>query len=254
MPKEAPGRSPEHPLVSVVTPCHNHEPFIDEYVEGLLAQTYDNVELIVFDDGSSDGSWERLRAHAPALERKFRRVVIERHENVGLLRELRLALERVTGDLFCIIESDDYYLPTKLEENVRFLRDNPDVGVVHSDADFVHDGGIEHAHWRAHSWQIPEGDVYEALLIFNFVMTCSFCAHTRLVRDHCDFGAYVEAGYPTADYPLFLDLARQTSFGYIDRSLAGYRVRRGSLSRPTDPDVHFTYFRSLLRMRLDYAE
>ena len=244
---------PDRPLVSVVTPCYNHEPFLGDYVAGLLAQTYDNVELVIFDDGSTDGSWQEIRSHAPALERKFQRVIVERHANVGLVRELDLALQRVTGDLLCILESDDYYLPEKLEENVRFLRGNPDVGAVHSDTDYVHASRIEERHWRRTRERIPEGDVFEQLLRSNFVMTCAFCCRTPLVHEHVNLGAYIRRDYPAADYPMFLDLAQHTPFGYIDRSLARYRVREGSLSHPTDPDVHFDYFRRHLRMRLDYA-
>jgi alpha-1,3-rhamnosyltransferase len=247
------GSSAEHPLVSVVTPCYNHQPFLADYFAGLRAQTYEHVELIIFDDGSTDGSWQEIRARAPELERKFKRVIIERHENMGLLRELELALQRVTGELLCILESDDYFLPTKLEENVRFLREHGDVGVVHSDVDYVHDRWIERDHWLSSRRRIPEGDVFSELLASNFVLTCAFCCRTALVRDHVDVADYIRSDYPAADYPMFLDLARRTPFGYIDRSLARYRVRAGSLSHPTDPYVHFEYFKRHLRMRLDYT-
>jgi glycosyltransferase involved in cell wall biosynthesis len=241
------------PLITVVTSCFNHEPFLDDYVAGLLDQTYDNVELIVFDDGSTDGSWEKLQEHLPALRRKLTRVVVERHENIGPMREVQLAVELARGELLCILESDDYYLPTKLEEDVRFLQDHPDAGVVHSDIDYILPEGLERAHWRSTRASIPTGHVFEQLLVSNFVMTCSFCCRIELFRQHADYDRYIRNGYGTADWATYLDLARHARFGYIDKPLARYRVRSGSLSRPQDPDAHFAFHRSLLRMRLDYA-
>jgi glycosyltransferase involved in cell wall biosynthesis len=242
------------PLVTILTPCFNHERFLGEYFAGLLAQTYQNAELIIFDDDSTDRSWDVIQAHIPALERKFTRVVAERHANIGGTRELDLAIDRARGELLCILESDDYYLPTKLEENVRFLVENPGVGAVHSDTDYVHPDRVEHGHWRAVRRPIPTGEVFEELLIANFVMTCAFCCRTELYRAHVDQGDYLRRGYKIADNALFLDLARHTRFGYIDKALARYRVAAGSLSRPVDAEGSYQFMRSGLRMRLDYMD
>jgi glycosyltransferase involved in cell wall biosynthesis len=237
-----------------MTPCFNHERFLDDYFAGLLAQTYENVELIIFDDGSSDGSWEKIRAHVPALERKFTRVVAERHDNIGATEELQLAIGEATGEVLCILESDDYYLPTRLEENVRFLVDHPEVGVVHSDTDWIYGRRIEHRHWQRTRGRIPTGDVYEDLLLGNFVMTCAFSCRTDLYRAHVDQEEYIRRGYMARDYAFFLDLAKHTSFGYIDKALARYRVLAGSLSRPRDRNRLFAFHVANFRMRLDYAE
>jgi alpha-1,3-rhamnosyltransferase len=246
-------RLSSRPLVTVLTPCYNHEPFLDDYFGGLLAQTYDNVELILFDDGSTDGSWNKVQAHVPSLETKFTSVVAERHENIGAPQELQLAIERATGELLCILESDDYYLPTKLEENVRFLNQHPDVGAVHSDTDYLYSAGIERLHWRNTRPSIPTGDVFEELLIDNFVMTCALCCRTNLYRQHVDQADYARRGYLAGDWAFCLDLARHTQFGYLDKSLARYRVRPGSYSHPRSPGAHYAFHRSVVRMRLDYA-
>lgn len=241
------------PLVTVFTPAYNHERYMDDYLGGLLAQTYENVELIVFDDGSTDGTWRRLQEAEPALRGKFAHVVIERHENIGASQETILGLERAGGELICQLESDDYYLPRKLEANVRYLQRHPEVGAVHSDVDFVYGRRIEAAHWRTTGLSIPTGNIFEDLLLENFVLMCSFCCRTDLMRRHADLPGYLERGYLAPDYAIFLDLAAETGFGYIDESLVRYRAVSGSLSHPIDSGRLFAFQRSIYAMKLDLA-
>ena len=243
----------KQPLVSIITPCYNHEPYLDDYFGGLLAQTYEPVELILFDDGSTDGSWDKVQAYLPAVEQKLHRVIAERHENVGLIAEISQAIPRIGGEFVCILESDDYYLPTMLEESVRFMLDHPDVGAVHGDTDYLLPDRVERAYWRSTGRRIPTGDVFEQLLVGNFVMTCAFCCRTALLRKYADYDRYRQRGYVSADWAMYLDIAKHARFGYIDKPLARYRVLTGSMSRPMDPDKHFEYHRSLLKVRLDYA-
>lgn len=242
------------PLVTIVTPCYNHEKYLDEYFEGLLSQSYENIELIIFDDGSSDGSWEKILSYQQRLREKFPFVILERHENIGPTEELRLALDRALGELLCILESDDYYLPTKIEENVRFLQDHPDMGAVHSDIDYVYAKRIAHRHWKRAGRRIPSGDIFEELLVDNFIMTCSFCCRTDLFREHVNLREYLSKGYLARDYALFLDLARHTQIGYIDKSLVRYRVLQESFSHSTNLEKAFAFVKNIHQIKLDYIE
>ncbi|MEA2273447.1 MAG: hypothetical protein QOI98_2155, partial [Solirubrobacteraceae bacterium] len=243
----------DRPLVTVITTCFNHEPYLDDYCRGLLAQTYEHVELVIFDDGSADDSWQKISDYIPALERKFTRVVAERHEHIGGPAEVLLAVGRAQGELMCFLDSDDYYLPEKLEENVRFMRSNPDAVAVHSDTDIIHRDGIERSHWRRKR-TIPTGDVYVELLAGNFVMPCAFCCRTDLFRRYVPFEDYARHGYLAGDYARSLDLARHGPFGYIDRSLARYRVVEGSESNPRTREEQLRFLRSMYAMRLDYLD
>jgi glycosyltransferase involved in cell wall biosynthesis len=244
----------EHPLVTVITPCFNHGRYLDDYFGGLLAQTYEHVELIIFDDGSTDDSWQKICEYVPALERKLTRVVAERHENVGYIQELMLALRQAQGELLCVLESDDYYLPTKLQQNVSFLLENPDAGAVHSDVDFLYPNGIERRHWRRTRGWIPTGDVFLELLPRNFIMTCALCSRMDLFRRYVSLEQYLRRGYRTFDYPWSLDLAKHTLIGYIDEPLARYRVVPGSVSHPHSREDYFRFYRSIYAMKLGYID
>jgi glycosyltransferase involved in cell wall biosynthesis len=248
-------QSNEGPLVTIWTSCYNHEPYLDEYFQGLLAQTYSNIQLILIDDGSQDGSWTKIRSYEARLRDKFPLVVLERHENIGAVEEfLTHCWQHAAGEYFCMLESDDYYLPTKIEENVKYLQAHPEMGAVHSEVDYVYDDHVEYRHWESTGMKIPEGDIFEALLLGNFIMTCSFCCRTKLIREHVNWRAYLAKGYMTSDYACFLDLARITRFGYIDKSLARYRVLANSASHTTDLSRRYLLVKKHHMMKLDYIE
>ncbi len=243
------------PLVTVWTSCYNHEPYLDDYFQGLLAQTYSNIQLILVDDGSTDNSWAKICSYEAQLRAKFPLVVLERHDNIGPTEEfLAHFWQHAAGDYMCMLESDDYFLPTKIEENVRYLQAHPDVGAVHSEIDYVYPDHIEYRHWEAARVQIVEGDIFNALLLDNFIMTCSFCCRTDLLRQHVDWREYVARGYIARDYTCFLDLARHTQFGYIAKSLVRYRVLPNSWIHSTDQQRYFKLLTNYHQIKLDYIQ
>jgi len=195
------------PLVTVFTPAYNHARYLGEYFDSLLTQTYDNVELIIFDDGSTDETWAIIEDHRNLLNAKFPHVILERHENIGAEEETIQAHARARGELICTLESDDYYLPRKLEKNVEYLERHPEIGVVHSDTDWVIGDRIERAHWKATARRIPTGDVFEGLLVDNFVLFGSACCRTDVLRRSVDVAGYLARGYAAIDYAMCLDLA-----------------------------------------------
>ena len=70
-------------LISVIVPAYNHEKYIEECIRSIMAQTYQNIELLVIDDGSKDGTFEILQSLKPECEKRFVRVVFETQENQG---------------------------------------------------------------------------------------------------------------------------------------------------------------------------
>jgi len=239
------------PLVSIVTSCFNHEKFLDDYMAGLLSQTYPRLELILVDDGSSDGSWEKIKSYETKLRNKFERLICERHENRGLIPELGFALKRATGEFFCITSSDDVYLPHMVEACVSYLLAHPDRGAVHGDTDYVYEDRVEESHWKSIRRRIPEGFIYEDLIEDNFIMITSACFRAQLVRRFVDFNTYASRNYLLEDYAMCLDLAKHTPFGYINRSLARYRVLPQSMSHTGGPEKIFRYWKSCFQIKLD---
>ncbi|MBD0329898.1 MAG: glycosyltransferase family 2 protein [Thermoleophilia bacterium] len=119
----APAR--ERPLVTVVVLCHNYAHFLPESVESALAQTYEPLEVIVVDDGSTDDSLAVARRYAD-------RVRIETQPNMGLERSCNRAVrELVRGDYFCFLSADDAFAPRYVERLWEALQRSPDAAYAY---------------------------------------------------------------------------------------------------------------------------
>ena len=112
------------PLVTVLIPSYNHENYVADSVRSILSQTWKNVELIVIDDGSTDGSVELLSK----LSRDYGFSFVAQ-KNKGLTATLNDALAKAEGKYFCMLSSDDIVFPDKLERQVSFMEGRPDVGL-----------------------------------------------------------------------------------------------------------------------------
>lgn len=246
---------PDRPLVSILTPCFEHEQYLEDYFESLLEQSYPDIELIFYDDASRDRSWAIAKDYEQRLRGRFRRVVLRQNrENRGLLATMeRLSLE-IGGDVVCVLESDDYLYRTKVEENVSFLKQHPEVGLVHSDVDFLdaETRRLTRGRWGSVGRKIPQGEVFEDLLHENFILTCTMACRASLLKDYVNFQRYRERAYRTSDYPMFLDLSRKARFGYIDRRLAVYRVVEGSISHPGNEIGRLQWKLDYYRIKQDY--
>jgi glycosyltransferase involved in cell wall biosynthesis len=243
------------PRISIITPCYNHERFLREYFQSLLEQSYRNIELIVIDDCSQDNSWEVIREFEPALKSAFPHVVLERNEqNLGPFRTEHRAAEHLSGDFVSVLESDDFYYPTKVEENIDYLIQHPDVGAVHSDCDQLEPDGSKALLKRMKNRTPPQGDIYEELLIGNGVTRLTLCCRTEIFRKAVDPLRYEAAGYRMIDVPSHLDISRHTQFGYIRRALGCSRVVAGSMSRQADARRMYEFELSAAQIKVDFMK
>ena len=109
------------PLVSVVIPCYNHENFVQDSIQSVINQTYQNIELIIIDDGSKDGSVEKIQEMIPACQERFVRFEFRYRPNKGLSATLNEALEWCEGDFVSFLSSDDYYHKDKIFFQANYL-------------------------------------------------------------------------------------------------------------------------------------
>ncbi|MEO9255789.1 MAG: glycosyltransferase family A protein, partial [Tepidiformaceae bacterium] len=109
------------PLVSVIIPMYNSARYIAAALESVYAQDFTSFEIIVVDDGSTDGSADIARAHGTAL--------LLRQENLGPAAARNAGLRGANGTLIAFLDSDDIWLPQKLRLQVDFLAANPDTAM-----------------------------------------------------------------------------------------------------------------------------
>jgi glycosyltransferase involved in cell wall biosynthesis len=150
--------SASQPMVSVTVIFLNAEQFLREAIDGVLAQTYSNWELLLVDDGSTDRSTRIALEYAARFPDKVRYLQHENHQNRGAGASRNLGIISARGEFLAFLDADDVWLPHKLERQVEIMRSQPDAAMVYgltqywygwtgkvedSEKDFVPDLGVE---------------------------------------------------------------------------------------------------------------
>jgi len=141
-------------LVSVVMAAYNAGPYLRPAVESVLAQTYRNWELLIVDDGSTDGSVEQVRA----LYRDPR-IRVLRQDNKGKPTALNWALRELKGEFYAIQDADDLSCPNRIERLVEAMRAHPEVAAVYSGHDVILNGRRIAPQFRAKSPDVCRRDI-----------------------------------------------------------------------------------------------
>ena len=121
--------SSSNELVSVIIPSYNRAAYIEAAINSALDQTYGPVEVIVVDDGSTDGSYEKLQQ----WEERGKLVLLTHPErrNRGQSASINLGIQQAAGSYIAILDSDDMFAKEKLADQVAFLEANPEIGMVY---------------------------------------------------------------------------------------------------------------------------
>jgi glycosyltransferase involved in cell wall biosynthesis/SAM-dependent methyltransferase len=123
-------RSMNPPLVSVVAIFLNGERFLDEAIQSVLAQTHSNWELLLVDDGSTDGSSAIARSWVERDPKRIHYLEHPGHQNRGMSASRNLGLQHARGEYLALLDADDVWLPEKLERQVHILASHPDASLV----------------------------------------------------------------------------------------------------------------------------
>ncbi|MFM7606381.1 MAG: glycosyltransferase family 2 protein [Prosthecobacter sp.] len=131
----------DHPLVTVIIPCYNMEPYLAQTLDSVIRQTHQNLEILVVDDGSKDRTAEIAREH----EKRDSRIKLLTQANKGASAARNLGLGHAGGKYIAFTDGDDWWDPTKIEKHVKHLESDPSVGCSYSATQFVTlDGKLLH--------------------------------------------------------------------------------------------------------------
>lgn len=131
------------PLVSIITPSFNQSPFIAATIDSVLGQDYPNIEYIVVDGGSTDGSAEIIASYADKLAWWIS------EKDKGQTDAINKGFARANGQIFAWLNSDDTYEPGAISAAVEFLMQNPDIGLVYGDCNFIDEKGHKFGKFNA---------------------------------------------------------------------------------------------------------
>jgi GT2 family glycosyltransferase len=168
------------PLVSIICLCYNQKPFVREAIQSVLAQKYSNIELIVVDDASNDGSQQEIREILANTNIKF----IALEKNLGNCAAFNIGFRESKGQYLIDLAADDVLLPDRVACGVRdFQKANQQAGVHFSDAYLMNEDGndIRTHYARDEKGQlitkVQEGDIYETLIARYFI-----CPPTMIIK------------------------------------------------------------------------
>ena len=210
------------PRVSVVIPTFNCATYLPLAIDSVLSQSYKDLEILVVDDGSTDGTAERISHH-------MKRIRYVYQENEGASAARNRAVEMSTGEYIAYLDADDMWYPQKLELQVAYLDRDMECGLVHSDVCVIDERDeILHRQFNSETARsVPQGSCLLQLLHHSHIQTLTVVER----RDCFEKVGGFDKRLPIAqDYMHWILIALEGwKIGYIGEPLAKYRWRRGSL-------------------------
>ncbi|WP_287307463.1 glycosyltransferase [Mesorhizobium sp.] len=226
------GQFARWPLVSVVSVFHNRAPYARDSVESLVSQTYPNLEIIVVDDGSTDGTYEILESVLTS------RAILRRQENRGFTSTLKHAVESSRGEFVAIHGAGDLSYPRRIEQLATRLIGYPDIGLVNSWWELENLASGEREIGRPE----PRGQMTEQLLASNPFLH----GEVMFRREMYDrAGGYREIFTYAQDRDLWLRMSRWTEFKTVPEVLYRRRIVPGSVSTDASKILMQCYFSAL---------
>jgi glycosyltransferase involved in cell wall biosynthesis len=208
--------------VAVVVPTYNCAQYLTRALASVAAQTYQDFQLFVIDDGSTDNTEE--------IVTRFR-CVFEKQQHAGQAAARNRGISISSSRYVAFLDADDAWLPQKLERQIELLERRPEVGLVCCDCANGGSEALAGSHIEART--VPQDHVFEHLAQDCFIFT-----PTVVVRRECleGFGSFNEALTVSEDFNLWLKIASRWKVGYIPERLAVRYVSPGSLSLTTRPE------------------
>lgn len=213
------------PLVSVGIALYNHKNYIKECIESIANQTYNNIEIIVIDDGSKDRSYGVAKS---VLEgQKQRSFIVKTRSNQGMCNTLNEIASLATGEYISFIGSDDFWHPEKIAKQVAYLEEHPEKALVHCNS-WVVDENSESYSELDYSGKINEGRLFEAILMGQGGINTPCHLYRRSVYDA--IGVY-DPAFRFEDTDFWLRLTKAFDVGFMNEKLSYYRIHTDNLSK-----------------------
>ncbi|GAA0540133.1 glycosyltransferase family 2 protein [Chitinophaga japonensis] len=216
-----------HPLVSVIIPCYNGASYIRQALESISAQTYQQLEILVLDDGSTDGSYSVITE----CSRQDDRIKVIRHErNEKLIATLNKGIELAQGKYIARMDADDIALPDRIEKQVTFMEAHPEAGICGTFMAVFDEQG------RRRKSRLPVTPGRIKAYLFT---ACAFFHPTVMIRREilCRWELrYEQQYYRAEDHALWLHVTERAEGANLPVVLLKYRLLADSETRQAERD------------------
>jgi glycosyltransferase involved in cell wall biosynthesis len=232
------------PLFSIVVAAYNHEQFVRQQVESILAQTFQDFEVVAVDDGSSDRTAEILEEYVP-------RIRVIRQENRGVADARMRGIRETTGELVCFVDSDDCLEPRRLEWQAAAFQASPEIGLVYGDARIIDLNGNELGRF-SELYRPHDGDVaFELFRRYCFVPAISATFRRGFLEQT---GGFWGPG-PLCDYLKWIELAMVSKVVRLPLVLGSWRRHPESVSYSANREkLYLEVVASLEQLRAKWPE
>ncbi len=209
----------EKPLVSVIIPAYNAEEYVADAIDSALAQTYRPIEIIVADDGSTDGTAAVVQSYNGPVQYHYR-------ENAGPAAARNLGLEHARGEYIAFLDADDLWHPQKVEVQVQTMEEQEGVGICGA-------GITSYRLDRQDAWgDVPDRITSHAITHETVLIKNRFATSTVMIRSAAlrDAGKFYEGLFGPEDWDLWRRILRSWEGLHLEFPLAAYRERARSVS------------------------
>ena len=230
------------PLVSMITYCYNGARFVSNYFEAILKQTYSNIELIFFNNGSEDKTGDIAESYRKPLEDKGVKVnIIHYSENQSTCELKQKAFQMMNGEYFFGCDSDDFIDPTYIEEMTEYLVSHSDKGIVYCQLRVVQEETGEVLSVMKMTPRYKDKEAFEDILCgtnINFT-SISYMMSKRHFEQVNPTKSIYNSRYGE-NYQVQMPFLYHNLQGYIEKPLGQYTVRRDNYSsKLSDPKKRY---------------
>ena len=208
-----------NPKVSVIIPNYNYSRYISEAINSVLAQTVTDIELIVVDDGSTDGSKEILESYGTRI-----RAIFQQNQGVAAARNHGVRSSR--GEYIAFLDADDFWFPEKIAKQIEVLAGDPELGLVHVGLVEIDGGGNR----LAEKSDGMVGWVADDLLRLERSVILGGGSGFMVTREAFDAVGGFDCRLSTsADWDLFYQIGSRYQVGFVPDILLAYRIHGSNM-------------------------
>ena len=228
-------------LVSIITPCYNGEKFIGRFLDSVLNQTYDNLELIIINDGSVDETEKVINCYRSKFSDKGIKLIYEYQENAGQASALNRGLKLFSGEYMTWVDSDDELMPEFVSAKVDYFQSHPDCAFCYGKIIYVNENTPDIIEREYKDICLPQNSSYLDCLLFD-VKSVPFNGY--MVKTGCLVSALsslsIYTGKGGQNTQLLLPLAWYYEKPYyVNDSVYKYFIRSDSHSHSQDTTEKF---------------
>ena len=227
------------PKVSVLIPSYNQEHFIEQTLISSLTQDYENLEVVVTDDASTDNTPQILKELQIKYPRRLK--VLLNQENLGVTKNHTRGLLQCGGDFIVFQDGDDLFLPNKIKKQVFIMLERPECTICFHDVDVFNSETGESLYLWSQRFGHREGGIRNLVRYGNYLPSVSIMVRRKDIPAY-GYDDRIQIG---SDWLLWLEVLShgRGKMVYIDEVLARYRRHTGNLTNKADwkfQDQHFT--------------